>query len=148
MHIRLATAADIPSLCDLLGLLFAQEAEFVPDPAAQRRGLAAIIDDSAIGEIFIALEGEQALGMVNLLYSISTALGAPVALLEDMVVAGQARNAGVGARLIEAAIAQARTRGCRRITLLTDRDNLDAQRFYARHGFAASSMLPLRLALD
>lgn len=86
--------------------------------------------------------------MVNLLYTISTALGERVAILEDMVVSPSARSLGLGSALLEHAIDHARRQGCRRITLLTDAHNLDAQRFYARHGFARSSMLPMRLALD
>lgn len=148
MPIRPATPADIPTLCRLLDQLFSQEAEFIPDRAAQQRGLAAIIERPAVGEILVAHQGESILGMVNLLYSVSTALGAPVALLEDMVVDAAARGRGLGTQLLEAAIATAKARGCRRITLLTDGDNLDAQRFYARQGFARSTMIPLRLALD
>jgi ribosomal protein S18 acetylase RimI-like enzyme len=34
-----------------------------------------------------------------------------------------------------------------RLTLLTDADNAPAQRFYQRHGFAPSAMIPLRLLL-
>lgn len=148
MEIRPATPADIPALCRLLDQLFAQEAEFSPDRAAQQRGLAAIIEQPAAGEILLAQEGGRAFGMANLLYTISTALGAPVALLEDMVVDAGARGRGLGTQLLEAAIATAQSRGCRRITLLTDADNLDAQRFYARQGFARSPMIPLRRALD
>ncbi|SEI48382.1 N-acetylglutamate synthase, GNAT family [Azotobacter beijerinckii] len=148
MEIRPATPADIPALCRLLDQLFAQEAEFSPDRDAQQRGLAAIIEQPAAGEILLAEEDGQVLAMVNLLYTISTALGAPVALLEDMVVDAAARDRGLGTQLLEAAIATARSRGCRRITLLTDTDNLDAQRFYARRGFARSPMIPLRRALD
>jgi len=148
MEIRPATAADIPALCRLLDQLFAQEAEFTPDRAAQQRGLAAIIEHPEVGEILLAHEAERPLGMVNLLYTISTALGAPVALLEDMVVDAAARGRGLGTRLLEAATATAKARGCRRITLLTDADNLDAQRFYARQGFTRSPMIPLRRALD
>ncbi|GAB3392889.1 GNAT family N-acetyltransferase [Azotobacter armeniacus] len=148
MHIRSTTSADIPALCRLLDQLFAQEAEFTPDRAAQQRGLAAIIERPAVGEILVADEDGHILGMVNLLYTVSTALGTPVALLEDMVVDAAARDHGLGTQLLEAAIATARVRGCRRITLLTDADNRDAQRFYARQGFARSPMIPLRLALD
>ena len=147
MEIRLATPADIPALCALLDQLFAQEAEFTPDRAAQQRGLAAILDDPTVGEILVASEGERIVAMVNLLYTVSTALGERVALLEDMVVAAGARGAGLGSALLERAIAHARERGCRRITLLTDADNAAAQRFYARHGFGPSPMIPLRLAL-
>ena len=147
MSIRIATPADIPALCQLLAQLFAQEAEFTPDPAAQQRGLAAIIDDPALGEILVAVADGRIVAMVNLLYTVSTALGAPVALLEDMVVDTSTRGAGLGSALLEAAIAHAQNRGCRRITLLTDGDNLAAQRFYRRHGFAPSPMMALRQAL-
>ena len=145
--IEKATQSDIPALCELLSVLFSQEAEFHPDPAAERRGLAAILGDPGIGLILVARQGGAIAGMVNLLFTVSTALGERVALLEDMVVAPAYRGSGVGGRLLEAAIEQARRQGCRRITLLTDRVNEAAQRFYARQGFTASPMLPMRLPL-
>jgi len=142
-----AVLADIPALCELLSQLFEQEAEFTPDQAAQRRGLQMILTDNATGMILVAREGRQIVAMVNLLYTVSTALGTRVALLEDMVVAPSQRNCGLGSRLLDAAVRYARRNGCRRITLLTDSDNLSAQRFYQRQGFSRSSMIPLRLSL-
>jgi len=147
VQIQIATPADIPELVELLCCLFEQEAEFKPDRAAQVRGLERILNDPAVGSLLLARQGGRALGMVNLLYTISTALGERVALLEDMVVLPEARNGGTGSLLLQAAIDHARAVGCRRITLLTDGDNLPAQRFYQRHGFSASSMLPMRLVL-
>lgn len=85
--------------------------------------------------------------MVTLLFLPSTALGGRVALLEDMVVKPVARGAGGGGRLLRAAIDYARSAGCLRITLLTDAHNAAAQRFYGRHGFARSAMIPMRLLL-
>ncbi|MOA67342.1 putative acetyltransferase [compost metagenome] len=64
-----------------------------------------------------------------------------------MVVDAAARGAGVGSALLEQAIAHAREIGCRRLTLLTDADNLAAQRFYGRQGFTHSAMRPLRRVL-
>jgi len=142
-----AVLADIPALCELLSQLFEQEAEFTPDQTAQRRGLQMILTDNATGMILVAREGQQIVAMVNLLYTVSTALGTRVALLEDMVVAPSQRNCGLGSRLLDAAVRYARRNGCRRITLLTDSDNLSAQRFYQRQGFSRSSMIPLRLSL-
>ncbi len=142
-----ATLADIPALCRLLDRLFTQEAEFQPDRAAQERGLGHIIRDPHAGHILVARQDDAIVGMVNLLYTVSTALGGRVALLEDMVVAPQARGQGVGAQLLTAAIAHARQQGCLRITLLTDTDNHVAQAFYRKQGFVASSMLPMRLML-
>lgn len=147
MQITPADATDIPALCDLLDILFSQEADFRPDREAQRRGLARIISNPEVGLIVVARQDSRVVGMVNLLYTVSTALGDRVALLEDMVVAPNARGSGVGSRLLEQAIELARLNGCKRITLLTDRENESAQRFYQRHGFGFSAMIPLRLSL-
>lgn len=136
---------DVPVLCDLLALLFTQEREFQPEPQAQRRGLMRILASPDVGQIWVARDVDgTVLGMVNLLFTVSTALGATVALLEDLVVVPDARGRGIGSALLVHALAQARSCGCRRVTLLTDHDNFAAQRFYARHGFKASGMLPMR----
>lgn len=145
--ISIAVPCDIPALCGLLQVLFSQEAEFRPDQDAQSRGLAAIIAEPSTGEILVARDGDRILGMVSLLYSVSTALGGRVAWLEDMVVLPQARDAGVGGSLLDEALAHAARRGCLRVTLLTDADNLAAQRFYRRRGFQHSPMIPMRVLL-
>jgi ribosomal protein S18 acetylase RimI-like enzyme len=147
MQINTANASDIPALCELLNILFSQEADFKPDYQAQSRGLARIIDSPEVGLIIVARQEGQVVGMVNLLYTVSTALGGRVALLEDMVVSPDARGSGVGSRLLEQAIQSAKSEGCKRITLLTDKTNESAQRFYQKHGFGFSSMIPLRLSL-
>jgi GNAT superfamily N-acetyltransferase len=145
--VSVATEAQLPALCALLGELFAQETEFQPDADAQYRGLARIIGHPEAGTILVALQDDTVVGMVNLLYTTSTALGAPVAMLEDMIVAPAARGRGVGTMLLQSAFHAARAKGCRRITLLTDGVNGAAQRFYARHGFARSPMIPMRVEL-
>jgi len=147
MIITVATLHDIPMLCELLAILFSQEDEFSPDQEAQRRGLDQIVRHPEIGHILVARENGQVLAMATLLYTISTALGARVALLEDMIVLPEARGSGVGSQLLENAIRFARMHGCERITLLTDRDNESAKLFYQRHGFSISPMIPLRLLL-
>ena len=145
--VSLATTVDIPALSELLTQLFTQEADFQADSLAQQRGLNAILSDPAIGEILVARQNGQIVGMVNLLYTVSTALGVRVALLEDMVIAPDMRGSGVGSQLLAAAIEHAKQRGCLRITLLTDADNHAAQAFYHKQGFKQSSMIPLRLAI-
>lgn len=147
-EINLATVSDTPALSALLSILFTQEAEFQPDTVAQQRGLNAILSDPALGEILVARQNGQIVGMVNVLYSISTALGARVALLEDMVVVPAMRGSGLGSQLLAAAIKHAKQRGCLRITLLTDADNYAAQAFYQKQGFEKSSMIPLRCNLQ
>ncbi|MBI4596241.1 MAG: GNAT family N-acetyltransferase [Candidatus Tectomicrobia bacterium] len=147
MKITEATREDIPELCELLRLLFDQEAEFRPNSSLQSSGLEQIIDFPERGRILVLRKGASVIGMVNLLFTISTALGGRVALLEDMVVHPEYRRSGAGAKLMQATINFAKASGCRRITLLTDRSNESAQRFYKRHGFTLSGMVPMRLSL-
>lgn len=148
VQISPATSSDIPELCELLNVLFSQEAEFVPNHEAQSRGLARIIGSPEVGVILLARQGSKAVGMVSLLYTVSTAIGSMVALLEDMVVSPNSRSSGLGSKLLEYAIQFARLNGCKRITLLTDQANEFAQRFYQRHGFGFSPMIPMRLYLS
>ncbi len=144
---RRAAIDDVPQLAGLLGILFAQEAEFKPDEAAQLRGLNTILSSPGTGAVVVAEKGGRVVGMVNLIYIVSTALGARVAILEDLVVDPDNRGKGLGSAILTAAIETARADGCRRITLLTDGDNVTAHRFYQRFGFTRSTMLPYRLSL-
>lgn len=147
MEISLATAFDVPALCDLLSLLFSQEADFQPDYEAQRRGLLQILENPDVGVILVARQKNQIVGMVNLLFTVSTALGQRVALLEDLVILPNKRGKGIGSNLLKKAIETAKLHDCHRITLLTDLANESAQRFYRKHGFSFSAMIPMRVLL-
>lgn len=144
MEIVEATEADVPAVCELLGVLFDQEEEFVADPEKQARGVHAILASPEVGRILVLKEGETVIGLVNLLFHPSTALGGTVAILEDFVVRPEHRGKGAGSQLLAAAIAYARDRGCLRVTLVTDGVNAGAQRLYERHGFQRSEMVTMR----
>ncbi|HKB60528.1 MAG TPA: GNAT family N-acetyltransferase [Gallionellaceae bacterium] len=143
-----ASPADIPRLCELLTMLFALEADFAPAPEKQAAGLREIIAHPEAGRILVLREGDAIIGMANLLFTISTACGGKVCMLEDVIVRPEQRGDGLGTALLEVAIAVAQQEGCLRITLLTDRANDGAIRFYQRNGFALSEMIPLRKLLD
>ena len=145
LHVAPASHTQLSELSELLGILFAQEREFSVDARRQHAGLDAILAHPDLGMIHVAQLGGHIVGMVVELYSFSTALGAPVAILEDLVVRPQARGHGVGRALIQAALDSARARGCLRVSLLTDGDNHRAHALYARFGFQASSMQLMRL---
>jgi ribosomal protein S18 acetylase RimI-like enzyme len=59
-------------------------------------------------------------------------------LLEDVRVASDCRSRGIGEQLVQWAIAEAKTRGCNLVELLTHSSRVDAQRFYKRLGFSLS----------
>ena len=146
-RIGYAGADDLPHLADLLGELFALESDFKPDRDRQLRGLRMILDEPAVGRLFVMrIEGKVA-GMANALITVSTAEGARVALLEDVIVSRKHRGAGFGRQLVEHVLAWAREQGIARVTLLVDRDNMLALDFYRSLGFGPSGMKVLRRKL-
>jgi ribosomal protein S18 acetylase RimI-like enzyme len=64
--------------------------------------------------------------------------GASRGLIEDVRVASDCRSRGIGEQLVQWAVAEARSSGCKLVELLTHHTRVDAQRFYERLGFARS----------
>ncbi len=147
LRVREACAGDVNAMVDLLTCLFEQEADFTPSPAQQRRALELLLAQPSWGRLFVISRGSDVLGMVSLLFTVSTAEGGRVAWLEDMVVRPGWRGKGLGTRLLRAASAWAEKQGLRRISLLTDATNTGARQLYRRQGFVPSAMVPLRLYL-
>ena len=145
--LRDAQLSDIPALAALLGELLQQEHEFTADLVTQARGLELLLARQDQARIIVAESGGRIIVMAALHYTISTALGARVATLEDVIVTSSARGDGVGTRLMSHVIETARADGAVRITLLTDHDNHAAQHFYRAHGFTKSTMVPYRRLL-
>ncbi|MFT4561181.1 MAG: ribosomal protein S18 acetylase RimI-like enzyme [Gammaproteobacteria bacterium] len=142
--IRDALERDLDAIADLLGVLFAQEMEFSPNKQKQIAALKTVLSNAHLGFVAVAEHEHSCVGTVMILYSISTALGGRVGILEDMIVGPDIRRAGVGRRLLNYALNRAEKAGCLRVTLLTDSDNERAQRFYQQAGFSQSSMVPFR----
>ena len=145
MEIVTARTEDIEELAGLLGHLFAQEAEFQPDLDIQRRGIWMVLQNPNTGTIWVARDSRQRIvGMVMVLYTVSTALGGRVGILEDLIVMPEERGRGIGTRLLRHASEQARQMGLLRLTLLTDGDNDAARKLYEKLGWKRSGMIPMR----
>jgi GNAT superfamily N-acetyltransferase len=143
-----AIAEDLDELSNLLGELFSEESDFRPDRDKQLRGLRLIFEQPNRGRVFVLRRDHSIVGMINLLFTISTAEGGFVILLEDLVIHREYRGHGYGSMLLEHAIEFAKQKNFRRITLLTDRPELRSQNFFRKHGFYESPMLPMRLLLQ
>ncbi len=147
MLIQKAVIEDIPRLCDLLTQLFSLEEEFTPNKQLQEKGLKEIIKSDSLGDIFVAIKDDEIVAMVNILYSYSTALGAPVGILEDMIVDERHRGEQIASMMIEYIKNYLHEHNFKKITLLTDTDNTKAQNFYEKCGFESSTMVPYRIQL-
>lgn len=144
VRVEVATPADLDAMADLLGELFALESDFTPQREKQLAALSWLLDHPDHGRLFVLRDGAGLAGMANALTSISTAEGGPVLVLEDVIVAASHRGQGHGRRLVEHVLAWARKAGLSRVTLLADRDNAAALRFYQTLGFEESAMVVRR----
>jgi GNAT superfamily N-acetyltransferase len=142
-----ATFEDLDELSGLLGELFSEESDFRPDKEKQLHGLRLIFEQPNRGRVFVLRRDRTIVGMINLLFTISTAEGGFVIVLEDLVVHKNFQGKGYGSQLLEYAIKFAKQKNFLRITLLTDRPELRSQSFFKRYGFFESAMIPMRLLL-
>src|ERR1700759_5708662 len=99
-----ATEADLDELSELLGELFAQESDFRPNKEKQLRGLRLSFEQPNRGGVFVLRRDGSIVGMINLLFPISTAEGGFVVLLEDLVIHTEYQGHGYGAKLLQHAI--------------------------------------------
>ncbi|WP_143650286.1 GNAT family N-acetyltransferase, partial [Streptomyces tricolor] len=63
-------------------------------------------------------------------------------------VADEARGRGIGRALVRAAVAEARRRGARRLTLRVLAHNTPARSLYEAEGFAVEGVLPGEFLID
>lgn len=147
-RIEPATIEDLPQMVELLMALFSQEEDFAPDRKKQEHGLRLILEQPSRGRILVLRTDHMIIGMINLLFTISTAEGGFVVLLEDLIIHPQHRRHGYGGLLLEHAVAYVKKKDFKRITLLTDKISAESQAFFQEHGFKFSSMIPMRLVFS
>jgi len=147
MTIRKAKRKDIKDITKLLYHLFSQEIEFTFNKKVHKKALKKIIKNKNIGEIFVLIKNNKIIGSVNILYTISTALGEKVAILEDMIIVPKQRGKSLGTKLLKYVIKYLDKKQIQRITLLTDSDNHKAHKFYQCLDFQSSDMIIYRKLL-
>ena len=114
-------------------------------PAPSKEVLARIVDDPG-ATLFVARDDERVVGMLTLItFEIPTAVRA---WIEDVVVDETAREQGVAASLVQAALERAEAQGARTVDLTSRPDREAANRLYIRMGFEARATNVYRRTLD
>lgn len=131
-EIRRAAPGDLDALCGIELGCFGTAAD-----AFSRRQLAYLIS-KARGASFVAECGGRVVGYLSLL---ARARYADVRIY-SIAVAPDARGCGAGQRLVEQAVAYARTCGARTLTLEVSVSNDAALALYRKHGFEIISRIP------
>ncbi|MEZ3178402.1 GNAT family N-acetyltransferase [Streptomyces pimonensis] len=93
-------------------------------------------------EHLVAEYGGRIVGYVRLGFATDLAANAHVRQIRGLAVAEEARGLGVGRVLVRAAVAEARERGARRITLRVLGHNTAARTLYESEGFVVEGVQP------
>ena len=87
-------------------------------------------------ETFALLAGSPAVAVALATLRPNVWYEGPVAVLDELYVEPALRSQGIGAALVERFVDIARARDVRLIEINVDEPDVDAQRFYRRHGFS------------
>jgi GNAT superfamily N-acetyltransferase len=137
--LREAVPADLPEVVALLAAdQLGVHREVADDLEPYRAAFDAITADPA-HLLLVAHDSARVIGTMQLSFIPGLARrGAWRAQIEAVRVHEDVRGGGLGARMMEWAIDEARRRGCALVQLTTDKRRSDAHRFYERLGFVAS----------
>lgn len=144
LRVEPASIEDLPALVALTMDLFAHSGDLHADQKMQEHGLRLILEQPSRGRIFVLRSDDAIFGMVNLLFTISTAMGGFVVLMEDVIVHPSQRGNGYGTMMLQYVLDFAKKKDFRRITLLTDKMSQESQNFFKKMGFEYSTMIPMR----
>ena len=134
-EVRRATIGDAESVARLLHDFNTEFDTDSPGPVV----LAERLRDLLAGtQTFALLSGDPAVGIALVTLRPNVWYEGPVALLDEMYVAPQARGSGIGGSIVDRLVADCRRDGVSAIEINVDEGDVDAQRFYERHGFHGS----------
>ena len=82
------------------------------------------------------LAGDPAVGVALVTLRTNVWYDGPVALLDELYVAPDRRGHGLGSAMIDLLLSEATDAGVSAVEINVDAGDVDAQRFYERHGFS------------
>ncbi len=125
---------DVARLFDMYRQFYKQPADaklthdFIADRVANKESI-----------IFVAYEGEEAMGFVQLYPSFCSVAATKILILYDLYVAEAHRRKGIGEVLMNRATQLAKETGATRLDLLTAKDNIPGQALYEKLGYVRAN---------
>jgi ribosomal protein S18 acetylase RimI-like enzyme len=140
--IRPLEEGDIDAVMELLHQL-TDFAHSIPKPDSRdvRRLYQAMIESPLTYKNFVACNDGIVLGFISVVYYISFLHKGGTALIKELIVSADFRNAGIGKALLQQAVTISQEDGMNEIEVGTERDNESAIAFYKRAGFDAEYIL-------
>ena len=142
MDVQIRTA-DFDNPADRAGLIevldsYASDPIGGGEPLSEdvRRRLIPALQEQTNTLALLAMADGRPVGVAICFFGFSTFKARPLLNIHDLAVIPSHRGRGVGRALLAAAEDRARARGCCKLTLEVQEDNLPARSLYGRFGFA------------
>jgi GNAT superfamily N-acetyltransferase len=132
---RVATPADAAALGRMLHDFNTEFEEITPGPDVLAERLTEML---ARDDVVALLAGDGPDGLALLTFRPSVWSDGPAALLEELYVVPALRNRGIGTELLQRAFDVAREHGSQYFEINVDEADVDARRFYERHGVSST----------
>jgi diamine N-acetyltransferase len=143
---RLATAADLPVLVELMAEFYA-ESGYPLDRQRAGAAMAELLADPTLGRIWLMVPTGEPVGYVVMTLGFSLEYGGRDAFLDDLYLRPEHRGKGLGKLALATVLGACEEHGVRALHLEAERDNQAAQLLYRGAGFRDNGrqLLTLRL---
>lgn len=140
VNIRHATDADIPTIVEIVEEIdrFYGSTEFDEVSVRRQHVAAALFSASPAAYVLLAEEGHRTIGLASYSFLWPAEGTTTSVYLKELYVSTSYRKRGVGRQMLVRLGVIALERGCSRVEWTTDRDNIDAQKFYQNLGAEVS----------
>ena len=129
---RVATPADAATVARLLDAFNREYQTPTPGPEVLATRLRRLLSGT---DVVAVLAGDPAVAVALLTLRPNIWHDGPVGLVDELYVAPEVRGHGIGSALLAAVESITRERGGRLIEIAVDGADIDARRFYERHGY-------------
>jgi ribosomal protein S18 acetylase RimI-like enzyme len=131
---RLAGEADGDTLIAMMREFYAIDA-YPFDEGAARRALEGLVRDTALGRVWLILDGADTIGYVVLTFGYSLEFHGRDAFVDELFVRPSYRRRGAGTRAMQLVVEACRDLGVQAVHLEVERANMAAQQLYRTFGF-------------
>lgn len=141
-RLRLASGQDAPLVYRLMDDYY-NEAHCVAQPKKHRWAIEKLVDNPAVGRLWILQVGQDVVGYIVLSLGYSLERGGMDAYIDDLYVIPAARRRGFGRTALQLALGEAAQLGAQAVHLQVDRANDRARHMCRQLGFADRDQHPL-----
>ena len=131
--VRNATAADLPTLVELMREFYA-EAGYALDEEWAKASFSALLEDDALGSVWVACFDSQPAGYVVLTVRFAMESGGLDGYIDDLFIRPGSRGRGLSRAALDALVAECGRRGVLALHVEVGRDNEVAQTLYRSYG--------------